>query len=95
MSHLADPVLPLVYSRDCPWTIEALASVRPDKHRPDLYDESSPYTHALDALRYWAVNHVTAVEYGHDEYEPPADPFAPPGFEPAVSVSGGIYGRVW
>jgi hypothetical protein len=93
MSHLADPVLPLVVSRDCPWLIEALSSVKPDKHRPDLYDEQSEYTHALDALRYWAVNHVTAVDYGHDEPEPAYDPFAPPGME--LPVAAGIYGRVW
>ena len=93
MSHLADPVLPLVVSRSCPWTLEALASVRPDKHRPDLYDETSDYTHALDALRYWAVNHVVAVDAGHEEYEPPADPFAPPGVD--LPLVGGIYGRVW
>ena len=53
---LSDPDLPLVVSRSCPWTIEALAGVRPDKHRPDVYDETSEYCHVLDALRYWAVN---------------------------------------
>ena len=61
MSLLADPVLPLVVSRSCPWLIEALGSVKPDKHRPDLYDEESDYTHALDALRYWAINHGDSI----------------------------------
>jgi len=56
MSMLADAKLPLVVSAACPWTIEALASIAPDRHRPDVYDEASPYTHVLDALRYWAVN---------------------------------------
>jgi hypothetical protein len=64
MSLLADEKLPLVVSDACPWTIEALASVAPDRHRPDLYDETSPYTHVLDALRYWAVNR-SAVTYTH------------------------------
>ena len=56
MDMLADAALPLVVSTACPWTIEALSCVAPDKHRPDVYDETSPYTHVLDALRYWAVN---------------------------------------
>jgi hypothetical protein len=56
MGLLADPAIPLVVSRSCPWLVEAFGAVRPDKHRPDLYDESSEYTHILDALRYWAVN---------------------------------------
>lgn len=60
MSALADQALPLVVSRSCPWLIEALSTVRPDKHRPDLYDEGSDYTHVLDALRYWAVNNAVA-----------------------------------
>jgi hypothetical protein len=56
MSELADPNLPLVISLDCPWTIQAFSGVRPDKHRPDLYDDTSEFDHILDALRYWAVN---------------------------------------
>jgi len=61
MGMLADPELPLVVSRACPWTIEALSCVTPDRHRPDLYDETSDYTHILDALRYWAVNQAAAA----------------------------------
>lgn len=55
---IADPELPLLVSDNCPWLTEAIATVRPDKARPDLYDqsESSPYQHVLDALRYWTVN---------------------------------------
>ena len=56
MAALADEKLPLVVSRDCPWLIEALGSVRPDKHRPDIPDETSEYAHILDALRYGLVN---------------------------------------
>jgi hypothetical protein len=49
--------LPLVVSRTgAPWLMEALSSVSPDRHRPDLHDEGSVYTHALDALRYYFVN---------------------------------------
>jgi len=60
MAALADPVLPLVVSRSCPHLVEALSNVRPDKHRPDLYDETSDYCHILDALRYWSVNRSAA-----------------------------------
>jgi hypothetical protein len=56
MDMLAETEQPLVISTACPWTIEALSSVAPDRQRPDVYDERSPYTHVLDALRYWAVN---------------------------------------
>ena len=57
MSALADPDLPLVISREgCPWLVEALANVRPDRHRPDLPDEGSDYAHVIDALRYALVN---------------------------------------
>jgi len=65
---LADPDLPLVVSEACAWTIEAFASVRPDKHRPDLYDETSEYTHILDALRYFVVNVGSGQGSG---YKPP------------------------
>jgi len=60
MAALADPVLPLVVSRSCRYLTEALSNVRPDKHRPDLYDETSDYCHILDALRYWSVNRPAA-----------------------------------
>jgi hypothetical protein len=33
-----------------------LASVPPDPHQPERYDERSRYEHILDALRYFAVN---------------------------------------
>ena len=56
MSALADPKLPLVVAKSCPWTIEALSSVPPDPHQPERYDERSQYEHILDALRYFMVN---------------------------------------
>lgn len=56
MDALADPKLPLVVASYCTWTIEAFASVPPDPHQPERYDERSPYEHILDALRYFAVN---------------------------------------
>jgi hypothetical protein len=56
MDALAHPELPLVVAASCRWTIEALACVPPDPHQPERYDERSPYTHILDALRYFAVN---------------------------------------
>jgi hypothetical protein len=75
MNMLADAKLPLVVSAACPWTIEALASVAPDRHRPDVYDEASPYTHVLDALRYWAVNR-SAVPSSHFSAPPKQPPWA-------------------
>jgi len=56
MAALADEKQPLVVSRDCSWLVEALGSIRPDKHRPDIPDETSEYAHILDALRYGLVN---------------------------------------
>jgi hypothetical protein len=56
MNALADPQLPLVVAGSCHATIEALASVPPDPHQPERYDERSQHTHILDALRYFAVN---------------------------------------
>lgn len=56
MDAIAHPKLPLVGSSRCHGTIEALASVPPDPHQPDRYDERSPHTHVFDALRYFAVN---------------------------------------
>lgn len=58
MDALADPELPPVVSSSLHWTIEALFAVPPDPHLPDRYDERSPYTHALDALRYFAVDEL-------------------------------------
>jgi hypothetical protein len=56
MDALGNDELPLVVASRCHWTIEAFATVAPDRHQPERYDEGSPYTHILDALRYWAVN---------------------------------------
>ena len=56
MDCVGDPNLPLLVSKGCPWLCEALGSVSPDKRHPDVYDEGSTYTHALDALRYFFVN---------------------------------------
>ena len=81
---IADPDLPLLVSKHCPWLLEALRGVRPDKQRPDLYDqrESSPYQHVLDALRYWAVNRRGAAA----DYEVP---------EPTPGPASGLWGRIW
>lgn len=56
MDVLAHPELPLVVSRRCHWTIEAVATALPDPHLPERYDKRSRYEHILDALRYFAVN---------------------------------------
>lgn len=58
LEMISDPDLPLIVSTSCPCLIASLTSVPPDKTHPELYDQSeqSPYQHALDALRYWAVN---------------------------------------
>jgi hypothetical protein len=56
MDAIADPDLPLVVSRSCTWTVEALGAISPDRKRPDVYDETSTHTHVLDALRYFMVN---------------------------------------
>ena len=53
---LAEPQIPLLVSKDCPWLAEALGAVGPDRQHPDVYDDSSTYCHALDALRYYFVN---------------------------------------
>ena len=65
---MADPDLPLQVSKTCPWLIEALGAIAPDRRRPDLYDETSTYTHVLDALRYFAVNQAV----GSSDYVPMA-----------------------
>jgi hypothetical protein len=86
-NHISDPDLPLLVSDACPWLIECISTVRPDKAKPDLYDqsESSPYQHALDALRYWAVNDV-AFDY---------DEWADEDEEPTIGVASGMWGRKW
>jgi hypothetical protein len=80
---IADEAQPLLVSRSCPWTIECITGVVPDKNRPDLYDqnESSQYQHVLDALRYWAINRTGPVAY-----EPP---------EPTQGPASGMWGKVW
>ena len=62
MDAIADPELPLQVSKTCPWLIEALGSISPDRKRPDLYDEKSSYTHVLDALRYFCVNQAVGQQ---------------------------------
>ena len=70
MDTIADPNLPLLVSRSCTWTAEALGRISPDKHRPDVYDKKSTYCHALDALRYFLVNQAVGqqewidIDYG-------------------------------
>ena len=49
MDAIADPDLPLLVSRSLTWVMEALGAVSPDRKRPDVYDESSTYSHVLDA----------------------------------------------
>ena len=68
MSAFTDPVLPLIVSRTCPYLIEALSNVKPDRHRGEVYDEGSEYCHVLDAARYMVVN-LTGK---------PSRPFTPP-----------------
>jgi Terminase-like family. len=58
MSALTDPDLPLVISRDCPYLIEALSNVKPDRHRPEIYDDQCEYDHVLDCLRYMLIHVV-------------------------------------
>ncbi len=53
---ISDPSLPLLVSDACPWLREALGSVAPDKHKPDIYNDDSVYDHVLDTLRYYFVN---------------------------------------
>lgn len=70
MDALADTDLPLVIAERCAGTIRCLSQVKPDKSKPELYDqrEDSPFQHALDALRYFYVNHKAG-----------SAPFRPPG----------------
>ena len=82
---IADPELPLLVSEACPWLIESIATVRPDKGKPDLYDqrEGSPYQHVLDALRYWAVNDSS---FDFEEWDPS---------DAMVGPAAGMWGRKW
>lgn len=93
MNALADPTLPLVVSTACPWTVEALASVAPDRRHPDVYDEASPYTHVLDALRYWTVNRSSVSTIRWDPGPPQRKPWMSP-YAPTWYVRGGP-SRAW
>jgi hypothetical protein len=53
--------------------VRTLASVGPDRHRPDVHDERSPYTHVLDALRCWTVNRAEPME-PYSEWGPQTPP---------------------
>ncbi len=83
MDMLADPVLPLVVSRRCEWICQAFSAVKPDRHHPDVYDETSDYCHILDSLRYAAV---------HLQVGPVVEWEAP---EPAPGVCSGLWNRKW
>ena len=74
MEQLADPVLPLVISTRCEWLIKAFSTVSPDKNHPEVYDEGSEFTHALDALRYFFINHYL----GPDNWLSPTGTRCPP-----------------
>jgi hypothetical protein len=63
MSAFTDPDLPLVVSRSCPYLIEALSSVKPDRHRGEVYDEGSEYCHVLDSARYMVINLASKASY--------------------------------
>jgi hypothetical protein len=63
MSAFTDPDLPLVVSRSCPYLIEALSNVKPDRHRGEVYDEGSEYDHVLDSARYLVVNLASKASY--------------------------------
>jgi hypothetical protein len=57
---ISDPQIPLVVSTKCPWLIQGLQTIRPDRLHSDVYDEGSPYTHVLDSVRYALVNRVVS-----------------------------------
>jgi hypothetical protein len=77
MDAIADPDIPLVVSRSCTWTVEALGAISPDRKRPDVYDEKSSYTHALDALRYFMVNQaVSRQDWPDIDYDGLPSPFS-------------------
>ena len=82
--EIAAPELPLVVSKACPWLIEALSTVKPDRIHDDTYDEGSPFTHILDALRMVMVN--LGVRYDMSDWKEP---------EPSFGISLGIWGKVW
>lgn len=57
MDSLADQKLPLIIAERCGGLIRALASVKPDKSHPEVYDYEHPvFSHPLDALRYLLIN---------------------------------------
>jgi hypothetical protein len=76
MDSIGDPDLPLVVSQSCTWTVEALGAISPDRKRPDVYDETSSYTHVLDALRYFMVNQAVSRQVWPDiNYHELTSPF--------------------
>ena len=83
IESISDPNLPLLVSEDCPWLREAIGSVAPDKHKPDIYHDNSVYDHVLDTLRYYFINRA---QRGEVDYEVP---------EPAYGPSSGLWGKVW
>jgi hypothetical protein len=66
MDLLADEAQPLIISERCTGLIAALASVKPHRGRPEVYDfEHQLFSHPLDALRYLLLNVGTeAVFHG-------------------------------
>ena len=75
MDAIADPDLPLLVSKSCVWTVEALGAVSPDSRRPDVYQEKSSYTHVLDALRYFMVNQAVGQQEWPDIHYDFPSPF--------------------
>lgn len=58
MDSIAHPEIPLVVHERCTQLIRALSQMPPDKTAPDIYAQKHPvFSHPLDALRYWFVNH--------------------------------------
>ena len=58
MDALADPDLPLVISERCVGLIRAMSQTKPHKTHPETYDNDHElFSHPLDALRYFFVNH--------------------------------------
>jgi hypothetical protein len=79
---ISDPSLPLLVSDACPWLREALGSVAPDKHKPDIYNDDSVYDHVLDTLRYYFINRVGKAP----DYDVP---------DPTPGPSSGLWGKAW
>jgi hypothetical protein len=80
--RIGDPERPLLVHPRCTELVAALNTIKPDKSKPDLYDERSPFTHVLDALRYlvWNIDQ----QPGHFDIVPSDRP-----------ITAGLYGREW